>query len=233
MILDDLISIIKNLENILKKDKRWINNGDNLYLKKIKKIYKDEKMNNHIFVPYLLKQKPVVKEVIKTVEKPVVKEVIKTVEKPVVKEVIKTVEIPVVKEVIKTVEIPVVKEVIKTVDNTPDLSKLKEQIDQMNQDLLNFPDPDPITPLSDIDVFATPSPENDPFITSFWFDDFIAPLNQFDLNQEKITDIQNRLNQFNLQQNIPLPQYDNVEKDKVYIALKRILDNKKNDLGLI
>jgi hypothetical protein len=47
MLENDLKKLINKLENILIKDKRFIKNEDNLYYKKIKKIYKKSLYNNN------------------------------------------------------------------------------------------------------------------------------------------------------------------------------------------
>ena len=43
MILDELEKIINSLENILKKDSRWNDEGDNVFKYKLKKLYKKQK----------------------------------------------------------------------------------------------------------------------------------------------------------------------------------------------
>ena len=43
MILDELEKMINSLENILKKDPRWNDEGDNVFKYKLKKLYKKQK----------------------------------------------------------------------------------------------------------------------------------------------------------------------------------------------
>ena len=51
MYIDQLEDLIKNLENILKKDKKWNNNKDNLLKKKIKRISKPRLIPIHSYFP--------------------------------------------------------------------------------------------------------------------------------------------------------------------------------------
>jgi hypothetical protein len=46
MINDDIKKLIKKIENLLKTDDRFIDNGDTTYKQQIKKLYKDGKCKN-------------------------------------------------------------------------------------------------------------------------------------------------------------------------------------------